>query len=719
MDDILSPGDAPAPPLPKAMQMDPGERPLPPLRPDLRLIEGDADHPWKIHDPLAQRFFEIDQDAVDLLACWGGGTLSELRARASVKSGRPVSEQSAVALLEFLLRNELVQSIGHVTYARAQQHAARLRERSIWHRIVHNYLFLKVPLARPDRFLRATQHLTTFFFTRTFWWLLLVAGLASLYLVSRQWEAFRSTLPEMFTASGVVTFGISLALVKTLHELGHGYASVRMGSRITTMGVAFIVMMPVLYTDTTDAWRLRDHRQRVLIDAAGMAVELIVAVIATWVWVLVPDGPVRHAAFALATTGWILSLAINLNPMMRFDGYYLFSDLINVPNLQERSFEMGRWFLREQLFGYGDKPPAVVGLHSRAFFIGFAFATWIYRFFLFLGIALLVYHFFFKILGIVMFIVELAWFIALPIWREVRVWLKRRRESGARVRVTALVVLTLLAIFVVPLPYRVRIPAVLTAAQQVPSFAPRPARIDAILIEPGQAVKEGQVMMRLGAPELDQQLESARDRARLIEERLARRTSDTKDLADSLVLVRELRMERDRIDGYLREQARLVVQAPMDGIVMDITREMHKGRWVDARTQLVLVGVPSVVEARGYVDGDDLERIGEGVKGRFVDEERLTPPLDVQVKRIGAAASDTLDNWVLASVHGGPVASRQDGRKAKSEHSTFEVSATVMEGGAQMPTEVRGELQLRGAFQSLAVRVFERVAHVLVREGAA
>ncbi|WP_218510281.1 HlyD family efflux transporter periplasmic adaptor subunit [Variovorax sp. dw_308] len=717
MDDTLRPDMTKAAKAPPP----PGERVLPPLRPDLRLIEGEGDghQPWKIHDPLAQRFFEVDQDAVDLLSCWSGGTVDELRARAATQLGREFSEKSVITLLEFLYRNELLQAVAQVTWSRVEQQRARMRDRPIWQRLIHGYLFIKVPLARPDRFLRATQHAVGFIFHPAFWWFLGAAGLLSLYLVSRQWEAFRSTLPEMFTAAGVVTFGISLGLVKTLHELGHGYAAVRMGSRITTMGVAFIVMMPVLYTDTTDAWRLRSHRQRVLIDAAGMAVELIVAVIATYVWVLVPDGPARHAAFALATTGWVLSIAVNCNPLMRFDGYYLFSDLVNVPNLQERSFAMGKWWLRELLFGYGDKAPPTPNGHTRAFFIGFAFAVWIYRFFLFLGIALLVYHFFFKILGIVMFAVEMGWFIVLPIWREVRVWLVRRRESGARVRVTAFVVLAMIAVFVVPLPYKVRVPAVLTAAQQVPSFAPQPSRIDEILVRPGDHVKAGQVMLRLSAPELDQNLATARDRARLLDERMARRTSDIKDRAESLVLARELRMERDRIDGLQRERARLVVQAPIDGVVMDVALELHPGRWIDARTQLVLVGRPEVLEARGYVDSEDLERIAEGNSGRFVDEERMMPPLDAQVRRIGAAASDTLDNWVLASVHGGPVAARLEGKKAKAEHATFEVTAAVARPDNAAPMEIRGELQLKGAYQSLAVRVFERVAHVLVREGAA
>jgi putative peptide zinc metalloprotease protein len=382
---------------------------------------------------------------------------------------------------------------------------------------------------------------------------------------------------------------------------------------------------------------------------------------------------------------------------------------------------MGRWFLRELLFGHGDPAPETLSADRRRFFIGFAFATWIYRFFLFLGIALLVYHFFFKALGIFLFAVEIAWFIALPIWHELKVWWQRRHDGGARVRVTALVVIALLAAFVLPLPYKARIPAVLSAAQQVPSFAPRPARIEVVLVRPGERVSASQELLRLSAPELDQQLDNAQDRARLLQERLARRASDSKDLDQSLVLARELRLERDRIDGLQRERARLVLRAPLDGVVMELARELHPGRWIDAHTRLVLIGQPATLEARGYIDGEDLARISEGDAGRFVDEARLTSPRPVQVRRIAAAASDTLDNWVLASVHGGEVASRPDGQKAMAEHAVFEVVATVApEASAMQPvTELRGELQIRGAAESLALRVLRRIAHVLVREGAA
>ena len=703
---------------------------LPRLRQDLRLIEGgaagsspagqDGQAQWKIHDPLAQRFFEVDREVVDMLAHWSAGSVGAMRDRVARGSGRRPSEAAVSAMLKFLLAHELVQAMPQHSYAQAREHSAR-QQQSLIGRALHGYLFFKVPLARPDAFLRRTLPCVAFCFTPAFWAVLAALALCGLYLVSRQWERFLSTFPDMFSVAGVATFALSLALIKTLHELGHGYTAVRMGSRVTTMGVAFIVLTPILYTDTTDAWRLPQRRQRVLIDAAGMAVEIIVAVLASLAWVFLPDGALRHAAFALATTGWVLSVLVNINPLMRFDGYYLFSDLIGYPNLQERSFAMGRWYLRELLFGYGDEQPEPAHGRSKWFLVGFAYATWVYRFLLFLGIALLVYHFFFKLLGMVLFAVEISWFILMPIWRELKVWLARRGEGSARARITVALGLVLLAVLLVPLPYTLRIPAVLTAAEQAPAFAPQPARIEELRVQPGQAVRAGQVLLTLSAPRLEQALLGSRDRAALLEERLERRSADQRDLSESLVLARELRLERDRIEGLLREQGRLVVRAPLDGVVAELAPDLHAGRWVDDKTRLAVIATPGQLEARGYIDADDLRRIDNGDTGRFVDELRLQGPREATVQRIGAAASDHLDNWLLASTFGGPVAARAQAHKTRAEHAMFEVSARVDAApeAALPPTEIRGELQVRGAPQSLAMRLIRRVASVLVREGAA
>ena len=125
---------------------------------------------------------------------------------------------------------------------------------------------------------------------------------------------------------------ITLILVKCLHELGHAYVAKYHGCRVSAIGIAFLVFFPFLYTDTTDAWRLRNHKDRLLINFAGILTELHLALIATFVWGVLPEGGLG-AAFFIATTSWISSIAINVSPFMRFDGYYVFSDWLK-ENLQ-------------------------------------------------------------------------------------------------------------------------------------------------------------------------------------------------------------------------------------------------------------------------------------------------------------------------------------------------------------------------------------------------
>ena len=168
------------------------------------------------------------------------------------------------------------------------------------------------------------------------------------------------------------------------------------GCRVSSIGIAFLVFFPFLYTDTSDAWRLRDHKDRLLINFAGILTELHLALISTFLWAILPDGGLKSVAFFIATTSWISSLAINVSPFMRFDGYYVFSDWLKAENLQPRSFALARWQLREILFGFNHSPPEELNPSRRWTFISYAWLTWVYRFFIFLGIALLVYHLAFK-----------------------------------------------------------------------------------------------------------------------------------------------------------------------------------------------------------------------------------------------------------------------------------------------------------------------------------
>ncbi len=200
--------------------------------------------------------------------------------------------------------------------------------------------------------------------------------------------------------------------MKAIHELGHALMATRYGVKVPSMGVALMVLAPFLYSDVSDAWRLASRRQRLAIDWAGILAELMLASVALTAWVFLPDGMLKTIAFVTATTSLVMSLVLNLNPFMRFDGYYILADWTGIPNLQTRAIVVGRWLMREVLFGLGAQPPEPFSRRALVILALYAYAIWIYRFFLFLGIALLVYHATFKVLGIILFLIEIGWFIA-------------------------------------------------------------------------------------------------------------------------------------------------------------------------------------------------------------------------------------------------------------------------------------------------------------------
>ena len=263
-----------------------------------------------------------------MLTVWRAGSVDQLVRRVRTEFGRDVSKEDVGEAIHFLISNALVRDIpGNDFKAMALRMEA---DKKSWlSTIMHSYLFFRIPLFRPDRFLRKSWWMVRPLFTRTAVWIYVLMGLAGLYLVSRQWEQFTGTFQYMLSWQGAAFYGASLVIVKSLHELGHAYMSVRYKLRVPTIGIAFMVLMPVLYTDTSGAWRLRSRRQRLMIDGAGIFCrigprrrsDLIVGVF----YLTVDCG---FAFFAVATTSWVTSLAVNLNPLMRFDGYYILSDTL-------------------------------------------------------------------------------------------------------------------------------------------------------------------------------------------------------------------------------------------------------------------------------------------------------------------------------------------------------------------------------------------------------
>jgi putative peptide zinc metalloprotease protein len=642
---------------------------LPDLRQELRIEPGaplvNGAPSWTLFDPVRHAFFQLGKIEFRILSRWASGDMDGVADDLRREGVAEEDMDSTVArVIDFSLTNQLTVAPMGDSVATFTQ--LRDRQRKAWWRwLVDNYLFFRVPLVRPAAFLERTLPRVEPLFSRAALWFFSGLAVLGLYLVSRQWDAFMASFLYFFSWQGLIAYGFGLGAVKIAHELGHAYTATRHGCRVPSMGVSFLVMFPVLYTDTTGAWRLTSRKKRLAIDCAGVSAELMVASISTLIWVMLPEGSLRSVFFVLATSSWVMSLAINLNPFMRFDGYYVLADLLDVPNLQPRAFALGRWRLRELLFDLGDAPPEDVPTQLRRGMIVYAWMTWVYRLILFIGIALLVYYMFFKALGVILFAVEMIVFVARPIVAELKVWNERRSDilSTRRGRIWPFALLGLLILAFLPLDRHVSAPAVLAPINAAPLVAGDPARIDKVLVTPGQQVKAGAVLFELSAPELSADNAQRVARIAILEGQLARSPSDARDLANRAILERELATERAASQGIAKRQDRLVLRAPNDGVVVDLLPESHAGRWVNGSEPLARVVTPGRYDVQAYVGEDDVRRIAPNARATFVPDDPVQPSRIAKAVERGSAAVQFLDQPMLSSTHGGPIAANEDGQK--------------------------------------------------------
>ncbi|MEL7014426.1 MAG: site-2 protease family protein [Pseudomonadota bacterium] len=694
------------------------DAPLPALREDLRVLPGKAERTgqrtWLIFDPLRNRYFQIDGRSLAILKAWHAGTpggiLHALR-------DPDITMVEIEAFVRFVFANALTRdpAQGDVNNFVAQAEAG---QRGILSTAVHSYLFFRIPLVRPHAFLKRTVGLTEVFF-RPGWWVFLgLLLLAGGYLTLRQWDQFVHTFMHFFSLQGLAYYFLALIFVKIAHELGHAFTATRYGCRVSTMGVAFLVMFPVLFTDTTESWKLQSKRQRLTITAAGVLTELMIAIFSTFLWAFLPDGPWRSAAFFVATTSWIMSIAVNLNPFMRFDGYHFLSDLIGIQNLQARSFAFGRWRLRELLFGLGDPMPEMMDMGMRRGLTVLAWCIWVYRFFLFLGIALLVHALFFKLLGIILFVIEIGWFIMIPILNEMKEWWGRRADIAARSQWTrpAIALIGLIMVLIVPWQSTIRMPAVFEAQEQTALFSPEPAQIVDVLVHNGQRVKAGDKLVRLTSPDLLTQIRLEERRLKLTRARLGRIVADRDDRDQNLVLQREARQRRDAIAGLRRQLANLDIVAPFDGVVIDLADHLHSGRWVEQTLPILSVAEMAQGRMRGYLFSEYTERLSVGAKAVFIPDEIELKKMRGTVSRIASANSQRISLPVLTSRFGGAIAVSETQDDLDPLQTWYGI---VIEPDARSEAPVRvvrGQIHAKGKPESLALRIWRRLAHILIRE---
>ena len=713
---------------------------LPTLRQDLKLITGytglGGSPAWLLHDRPRNRFFRLGWLESELLRRWDRvHDMDQLIDCIHQETTLRISEAEIKKLIAFLTMNQLIQPhstqpVGpKKTNPQFNPHsnpiyglfkAEQQQKKSQWFRqLLHHYLFFSIPLLQPDQRLKAVLSRIPWILHPHFVTLAILSGLLGFYLVSRRWDLFLATFPQILSWSGMSIVAMAILFSKVIHEMGHALLAKHYGCHIPTMGVAFLVMWPVLYTDTSDTWRLTSRSQRLKVGAAGMVAELILAGFATLLWNFISDGALKNAMLILATTTWITTLVINANPLMRFDGYFLLSDWLDIANLQQRSFALGRWQLRHALLGINQGPPESLPSKQQRFLILFAWAVWIYRFFLFLGIALLVYHFFFKLLGLFLMLVEIYWFILRPILRELAIWIKSRSHISYGAGSTlALLFLIISGTLLIPWQGEIILPAVLRSKTFTNLYPPTAARLAQIHVKTGEHVNQGDRLFTLDSPELDEKMAiNQLDRKRLLHES-QQPGIHRSDREQRLVAVQQLATAQAQHRGYLTTHQQLHIQAPFSGVIAQLSEGLTPGRWLQKTQSLAYLHQPNDTHLRAYVDEYHLQHIHVGTQGRFFPDDAALTIIPVEVVEVDTSAIAKLEWPYLASIYDGPLAIRQDAQQQLiPEKALYRLHLQQTGDSPNHPeTILLGSLSLPGKKESIAANLWKTVMAVLVRE---
>ncbi|WP_417821542.1 site-2 protease family protein [Terasakiella sp.] len=691
------------------------------LREDLDLHEGapayDGQPTWVIEDPATNRFFQLDRKGFEVLCRWHLGDAELIAQEVNKETSQTVSKDFVDGFGTFLIQNQLVRLSQGKSVETLTKQRKKKQTWYLW--LLHHYLFFRVPLVKPDRFLQATLKYVRPLYSKGVFYVLLFSLAAGLFLVSRQWDVFITSFVDMLSVKGLVYFIIALSISKIGHELGHAYTAKLYGCRVPAMGVAFLVLWPMLYTDTNQTWKIKSRRKRLNVGAAGMCVELGFAAIATLAWSFLPNGAWRDMALVTATTTWVSSLLINISPFMRFDGYYLMSDWLGMPNLHQRSFALGRWKMREILFNLNHPVPEKFKPKKQLFLILFAYGVWIYRLTLFLGIAVLVYSFFIKLIGILLFVIEILWFVLKPVFNELKVWYGLREQIKGKKRgyIGLAGCFLLFGMAFIPWSTGVTASAIVKAGEATEIYSQFSGILQDKIVHEGQTVQAGEILTRLQDPDLveEEQVLIYRKKRLEYEQTLTALSADYRGQSDSIYAnLVQLDVEQNILNE--RKQA-LMLKAPHDGVWLDSETGLSPGQWIGVGQHLGRITSFEQLKLNAYVLERDMERISTQSSCAYYSLAAPKLRYDCKILEIEKFPTRLLHQKELATMNGGLITVRQDEAGLHPDESIYKVILELDE--TKVPAIAHsGLVRFSGKSESLMFRLYRFVARSLIEESA-
>ncbi len=665
-------------------------------------------HRWAVvQNTVSGQFIRIDA------ALWRA--LTQLQGRCSLRDWlrQHESQFDARSLLESVTH---LQRHGLLCGMVNHQQASRTGRRTVF-----NPLMMKIPICNPEawlswlasrsRVIRARGALVTI---AILFVLALSLGLLNTEQLVFDWHRLLSA-PEQWWQ-----YLLLYPCLKCLHEISHGLVLSRLGGAVREAGISFLVLMPVPYVNATDAWSLPRRRDRLAVTAAGMLCDISLASIALILWQTLESGVLSDVAFAVMLMGFVSVFMFNANPLLKFDGYYILEDLLDSPGLARRSIAYWQYLFKRYLFAASGVMRPLIAEGERRWLMPYAVASLVYRITLSLVISLFLISRFHEI-GLLLAAFSIVPMFLKPLPRLLGYLAGSAQLQGQRIRagsrVLLLALLLTVPVLLLPLPSSTRAEGIVWSPGQSEIFIAETGEITQWLVEDGESVRAGQLLVHLQSPELAIERQRQESSIALLRMEYAAQRRHAPERAITTRM--EMERQQEVLDTLLERIAALRVVAPRDGRIAFPQDRLLSGQQAQQGELLVYVVGKEPVVVKAVVDQRQLGKLQSGVRQaqvRFVDDIRTVMP--ARLARQLPAGNTRLPSMALADNGFGGIAvkAEQEGVRALEEifHLELVLDAPVLaeeHGGLGG----RAYITLRHPPETLGVRWWRSSRQLLLR----
>ncbi|MCE9546681.1 MAG: biotin/lipoyl-binding protein [Planctomycetia bacterium] len=733
------------------------ERPLA-LRTRLDLVarrnQYQGDVAWIVKDPLALSYFRFREEEYALLQLIDGhSSLAEIKQRFEAQFvPRRISVEEIARFAGNLYRSGLVVADmpGQAEQLRKRQDETTRRR---WLTAFGNILSIRVPLLDPDRLLEGLHRLVGWFFSPLAVAASVMLMLSAVMLVAMRFDLFMARMPafhQFFARENWIYLALALAATKVLHEFGHGLACKHFGGECHEMGAMLLIFTPCLYCNVSDSWLLKSKWQRAAVGAAGMYVELVLASIATFLWWASVPGMLNQLCLCVMFISSVSTLMFNANPLLRYDGYYILADVLEIPNLRQKATSVLQRALATWCLGLEAPDDPLLPQRRLGYFALYAVAAAVYGWVVTISILWFLNKVFrpygLQVVGQALAMVAVGSMLIMPLWRLAQYLRVPGRIQQVKTRNAVITLSTLgavgLGVLLIPLPQSVHCTVEIQPRDAANVYAEVPGALERIHVAAGQTVKKGDLLGELSNP--DVMLEEARlagqeaeATARLASLDTQRHTqTDAGNEARGLFQQVKQSLESVRAQHQLRQRdvERLKLVATVDGTVLPppaVTaspaadgrlpawsgsplEERNLGAVLGATPDRALfcrIGDPHRLAAVLVIDQQDIELVQPGQNVRIQIDQLPGETFNSTVDTV-AQKELTVSSRRMSSKTGGGLMTQTDaGGNERPLSASYQAKSVLNDDEGVLRIGARGRALIAAAPQTLGTRLWRYLGH--------